>query len=155
MRRIYAFAEESNRIEGIDRPPTQGEVAALHELLQLPTLHVADVESYVWRVAGAELRRHERMNVRVADHLPPPGGPQLEQDLADLLLRISAPRLLTPYVAHVAYETLHPFMDGNGRSGRAIWAWHMQTWGRDPFALPFLHRFYYQALDASRPAAGG
>jgi len=41
-------------------------------------------------------------------------------------------------------------MDGNGRTGRAIWAWQMQRLGRDPFALPFLHRFYYQTLEAIR-----
>jgi len=41
-------------------------------------------------------------------------------------------------------------MDGNGRSGRAIWAWQMLGDEQDPFAIPFLHRFYYQTLDASR-----
>jgi hypothetical protein len=34
--------------------------------------------------------------------------------------------------------------------GRAIWvwAWQMQKMGRDPFALPLLHRFYYQTLES-------
>lgn len=45
---------------------------------------------------------------------------------------------------------LHPFMDGNGRTGRAVWAWAMQRDGQDPFALSFLHRFYYQTLEYSR-----
>ena len=49
-----------------------------------------------------------------------------------------------------AYEMLHPFMDGNGRSGRALWAWMMLRLGQDPFALLFLHRFYYQTLENSR-----
>jgi hypothetical protein len=87
-------------------------------------------------------------------HLPRPGGPWIEIELDELLVRIND-RDLDPYAAHLRYEALHPFMDGNGRSGRAIWAWHMQREWRDPFALPFLHRFYYQALDASSERIGG
>jgi Fic family protein len=60
------------------------------------------------------------------------------------------PKGFSPYQQHHQYESLHPFTDGNGRSGRTIWAWHMMRVGRDPFALPFLHRFYYQALEAGR-----
>lgn len=54
-----------------------------------------------------------------------------------------------PWKMHVAFEKLHPFMDGNGRTGRALWAWHMKQLGLDPFALSFLHRFYYQTLAAA------
>jgi fido (protein-threonine AMPylation protein) len=54
-----------------------------------------------------------------------------------------------PWRVHVAFETLHPYMDGNGRTGRAIWAWQMHGIEQNPFALPFLHRFYYQTLEAS------
>jgi Fic family protein len=37
-------------------------------------------------------------------------------------------------------------MDGNGRTGRMLWAWHMKHQGRDPFLRPFLHTWYYQTL---------
>ena len=52
-----------------------------------------------------------------------------------------------PWVFHVQYERLHPFTDGNGRSGRALWAWQMMR-RREGLALGFLHRFYYQTLVA-------
>jgi Fic family protein len=55
-----------------------------------------------------------------------------------------------PWKCHVRFETLHPFLDGIGRTGRAIWVWQMQRIGRDPFALPFLHRAYYQSLENTR-----
>jgi len=52
-----------------------------------------------------------------------------------------------PYLIHHAYETLHPFMDGNGRSGRILWACQMLAHDYSPgLALGFLHCFYYQAL---------
>jgi Fic/DOC family len=59
----------------------------------------------------------------------------------------------SPWSVHIAFETLHPYMDGKGRTGRAIWAWQMQGLGHDPFTLPFLHRFYYQTLDANERRA--
>ncbi len=62
-------------------------------------------------------------------------------------------QILPPYISHVAYENLHPFTDGNGRSGRALWLWQMMhgtmrqvNMARD---LGFLHTFYYQTLNAS------
>ena len=54
-------------------------------------------------------------------------------------------RALGACETHVRYELLHPFLDGNGRSGRALWLWLM---GQAP--LGFLHTFYYQTLSAAR-----
>lgn len=146
---LLDFVRESNRIEGILRDPTENEVIAHAAFLPLRTVAVKDVESFVAEVAARPLRRSPRQNVRVGAHLPPQGGPQIERDLADLLEAANG-RHLNPYEVHVRYELLHPFMDGNGRSGRVLWAWQMLREEQDPFALPFLHRFYYQTLDASR-----
>ena len=84
------------------------------------------------------------MNVRVGSYRPPEGGPAIRQRLQELLNRVNE-RKISEFDAHVCYETLHPFTDGNGRSGRAIWLW--QNSGYAP--LGFLHSFYYQTLEAS------
>jgi hypothetical protein len=99
------------------------------------------------------------MDVRVGQHVAPRGGLGIPLALGELLVRANAwargdekevPDALDPYQAHVAYETLHPFMDGNGRSGRALWAWMHYRRGHEPFELPFLHRWYYESLAHSQ-----
>ena len=147
--RLDRFVVESNRIEGITGQPTQREIDAHAHFLTLPTIDVPDLERFVDVVAGAPLRDRPGDNVRVGPHVPPPGGPHIRELLDKLLQRIRLGEL-TPMRAHVDYETLHPFMDGNGRSGRVLWAWQTLRAGRDPFELGFLHAFYYQALNGLR-----
>lgn len=144
---LSQFVRDSNQIEGIHRDPKAFEIEAHQRLLVCDYLSLKSVEDFVFAICGKRLRREVGMNVRVGPHVPPPGGPEIETELSELLTEING-RDLTPYEAHIHYETLHPFMDGNGRSGRAIWNWQMQREGLDPYVLPFLHRFYYQTLDA-------
>jgi hypothetical protein len=143
------FVAESNRIEGIHGLPSVDDVRAHVALLSEPELTIEVVATFVRAVGGAPLRNRLGMDVRVGPHLPPRGGVAVEASLRQTLADINA-GLRTPFEAHCAYEELHPFMDGNGRSGRAIWAWHMLSVGKDPLALPFLHRWYYDSLDYIR-----
>lgn len=146
---LIPFVNESNRIEGIKRDYLPREFDAHLRLLDCERITVADMEAFVADVAGRPLRRHPNQNVRVGDHIAPRGGPEIESQLSALLEAI-ADDLVTPWEGHRRYEYLHPFIDGNGRSGRALWAWHMRRVGRDPFALPFLHRWYYDTLSEAR-----
>jgi hypothetical protein len=145
---LVEFIVESNQIEGITHPPTDQEIAAHERLLALPQVRVADLERFVADVAGEVLRRQPNLNVVVGGHVPPAGGPHIESELRWLLDR--AHTIDDPHTTHVNYELLHPFRDGNGRSGRALWAWQMRRQGLDPFIRPFLQTFYYQTLDAAR-----
>ena len=141
---LYDFILESNRIEGmysvVDR-----ETEAHEHLLSLSNLTVPDVESFVWAIEpGAKLRRQYGMDVRVGKHVPARGCPEVETTLETWLARLNR-KEISPYDFHIAYETLHPFMDGNGRSGRALWLWGMGGIKKAP--LGFLHHFYYQTLE--------
>lgn len=145
---LKAFIAESNRIEGIDREPTQMEIVATkyflaEKILTIPAV-VALVKVYQ---PDAVLRDRKGLDVRVGSYFPPAGGPGLYSRLYDLLRVISEGSSAgAPFRAHRLYEDLHPFTDGNGRSGRAIWLWHHD--GNAP--LGFLHAWYYESLQAAR-----
>jgi Fic/DOC family len=147
---LVAFVRDSNAIEGIHRDPLDREISAHETFLELEELTVPDLERFVDAVAGASLRTLPGMNVVVAPHTPPPGGPKIEAELSELLSSIVDPGIYTAWEIHVEYESLHPFSDGNGRSGRVLWAWQVLREGRDPFVLPVLQRMYYDALDWGR-----
>ena len=147
MNGLEEFVRQSNAIEGITRIPSSRELFAHQAFLDLPHITVAAIEALVAVLANAPLRRDAGMDVRVGRHIPPPGGPHIETELADLLARINDGEIGS-WRAHVEYETLHPFMDGNGRSGRTIWLWMRQ--GNQLPPLSFLQAFYYQTLGESR-----
>lgn len=65
--------------------------------------------------AGAPLRR--------ATFVPPP-VPEMKEALADFETYLhsngATPVLVTAALAHAQFETIHPFLDGNGRVGRLL-----------------------------------
>lgn len=146
---LIEFVRESNRIEGITRDPTTDEILASERFLHLFQLGLASLgELQAVLAPGKPLRDQHGMDVRIGDYLPPAGGPNIPQRLRSLLSRCN--RGADTYDTHLNYESLHPYMDGNGRTGRMIWAWQMRNHGLNPFKRTFLHEFYYQALRKSR-----
>lgn len=146
---IALFVSESNAIEGIYREPTQAEIEATSDFCQLtrPSLEkLMDLQQVY--APGMPLRTEPGMDVRVGNYIAPRGGPEIKERLVALPAMLEGHK--NPWLWHQDYETLHPFLDGNGRTGRALWAWHMLHLGRDPFRLSFLHRYYYQTLENSR-----
>lgn len=144
------FVSESNRIEGI-KETIQLQIDAHQDFLMQEILQIGDLVKLVGVLQpDAVLRDVAGRNVRVGGHIPPKGGPLVISAL-DRVLTNS--RHGGCHEVHVDYENLHPFTDGNGRSGRAVWAWMMLRDGPRSEAmlkqLGFLHSFYYQTLSAS------
>jgi Fic family protein len=148
---LKQFLEESNMIEGIFEPIVPRQLMFAEAFLALDEITVGDLETIVNILQpGARLRKNFGENVRVGRYSPMPGGPKVEETLKFLALTIREP--LNPkgdpreaYKVHQMYESLHPFTDGNGRSGRLLWLWMMG--GIDKAPLGFLHHWYYQSLE--------
>lgn len=145
------FLAENNIIEGIMRNPTDEEMAAFAKFMEIRgAISVEDMCELVSVFQpGALLRVADGMNVSVGGYLAPAGGITILLRLGDLLRDVET-KSVNAYHAHVRYELLHPFMDGNGRSGRILWWWMMHRDGGYNMKLGFLHNFYYQTLRNAR-----
>jgi Fic family protein len=133
--RSIALAELGSR-EKRNATEIVGNVAAMMAALELAqrldaeailAMHVALVgdlhpeiagrwrEEQVW-IGGTSFGPHQ------ADFIPPHHEhvPALIDDLVAFVKRDDLPLLAQAAVAHAQFETIHPFPDGNGRTGRAL-----------------------------------
>ncbi len=116
-----AFTRESNRIEGIDRELTEAEIEESERFMAQDVSSLSDLLQFVSVYQpDAELRDRAGLNVRVGNHFPPPGDITVKTRLLDIL---TDAQVGDPYSTHVRFESLHLFIDGNGRSGRMLWMW--------------------------------
>lgn len=108
----YAVSEPSQDIS-VDR------ILEIHRLLLEPThlsKHAGRIrEEQNWIGGGG-------FNPFGAVFVPPPPGEVLPllYDLCDFCNDDSLPTVAQAAIAHAQFETIHPFVDGNGRTGRAL-----------------------------------
>lgn len=150
MNKINDFLKESNAIEGIFDYDEEAQREAALKFFRLEEIIVDDVVE-LNKVLQPDAKLRDQVyisDVVVGTHRPPPSGPVIRGRLEDLLIEISD-MTIHPYDAHARYEILHPFTDGNGRTGRMIWAWQMVRSGYQLERL-FLQQWYYQSLSHYR-----
>jgi len=103
---------------------------------------------------------YRKQSVKVGKLTPPPAN-KIEELIADLEKFInsdkSLPALIKAGLAHIQFETIHPFLDGNGRIGRLLIVLMLleEKVIHAPILYPSTyfkkhHAKYYQKLDAVR-----
>lgn len=128
-------------------PIHQDDVLALHQILAGEVMD------------QGESGRYRTISVQVGRYIPPP--PKRVSGLMSELLAWwnGASRELSPVLSsailHYRFEAIHPFADGNGRTGRALALWELYRRGFDTHHLFAVDEYYwedrpayYAALDA-------
>lgn len=105
--------------------------------------------------------RYRTIAVRVGRHVPPPAA-----DVSGLMFELlewwntratDLSPVLSSAILHYQFEWIHPFADGNGRTGRALALWELYRRGFDSHHIFSVDEYYwedrpayYEALDAVR-----
>jgi len=95
-----------------------------------------------------EAGRYRTIRVRVGPYSPPP--PELVSGLMFELLEWwnKDSGLLTPVlssaIVHYQFEAIHPFADGNGRTGRALALWELYRRGFDTHHIFSVDEYYWE-----------
>ena len=108
-----------------------------------------------------EAGRYRTMRVRVGAYMPPPA-----EDVSGLMFEllewwnkesVALSPVLSSAIVHYRFEAIHPFADGNGRTGRALALWELYRRGFDSHRIFSVDEYYwedrpryYGALDAVR-----
>jgi Fic family protein len=112
-----------------------------------------------------EAGRYRQIQVRVGTYVPPPPE-QISGRMAEMLEWWNKEAaqwspVISSAVIHYEFEAIHPFADGNGRTGRALALWEMYRRGFDSHHIFSVDEFYwedrpryYKALDGVRRAGG-
>lgn len=121
-------------------PIRHEDVLALHRIL------AADVMEQ--GTAG----RYREIAVRVGGYTPPPPG-----DVSGLMFELlewwnhaslTLSPVLSSAILHYRFEAIHPFADGNGRTGRALALWELYRRGFDTHHIFSVDEYYWE----NRPA---
>ena len=95
-----------------------------------------------------EAGRYRMVSVRVGDYLPPPAA-----DVSGLMFELLEwwscdshewSPVLSSAILHYRFEAIHPFADGNGRTGRALALWELYRRGFDMHHVFSVDEYYWE-----------
>lgn len=141
---------QSNLIEGIDNEQADKDCLAAWERLQSYDV----LTDYVVQLIQRMITQHQ-------DDLKPEwrgkyrtipvwiGGNEalpywlIKDHMTAWLYRTNEINWSSAMEGHVAFEKIHPFVDGNGRTGRMLMWWHERKLGLEPTLITYADRQNY------------
>lgn len=154
---------QSNLIEGINSPNedeqswkaweyiiskdklTNVNIRAMHRLI---VKNQADLETNQ-KGQYRDASKTNVLDVSVGSDKPPDWS--FVKQMMDDWIWISEKMEFGPWGMHVRFERIHPFVDGNGRSGRMLMWWQEVKRGMSPTLIAAEKRqLYYKALSGAR-----
>lgn len=149
MNNIETYIKESNAIEGIHDPDAiHTSLDAWNYLTQHDTLthdivkntHRHILKNQQPRIAG----KYRDIQVYIANDTPPP--PHKVHDKMNTLLKWTPKTPDEALQWHIQFEKIHPFQDGNGRTGRIIYWHHCHQLNKTPKLFTAQNRQKYYQL---------
>lgn len=100
-------------------------------------------------ISGIDDYRHVQVMIRGAEHMPPAAN-QVNQLMMQLIWEYNhdetADSFLREARFHIRFERIHPFEDGNGRTGRILVNRGLMRAGLAPAVIPLEERAAYMDL---------
>jgi len=130
------FIEKNAKLKKI----THNQLFELHRLLADSVMDQGNAGAY------------RTINVQVGKHLPP-----AHADVSPLIFELlewwntssyELSPVLSSAILHYRFEDIHPFADGNGRTGRALALWELYRRGFDTHHIFSIDEYYWE----NRPA---
>lgn len=146
--KIPRWIRESNLIEGVDDRDADHQCLLawqwfLEQPMGLDTILSLHKRVMAGRLPITYLGVWRPVDVTVGGRLCPPWEevPRLMQDWLERFRMANGE--IQPVIAHVAFENVHPFVDGNGRVGRMIMNWQRALSYRKPMTILYNERWEY------------
>jgi Fic family protein len=143
VEQYYQAIDVMESLVAANEPISEGQIQKIHSIL------------YYGKKAKATSYRDGQNVIRELGggivYLPPEAKdvPQLMQELVSWI-KSSEKEMPIPVIAgiaHYAFETIHPFYDGNGRTGRMLSTWILYKGGYDLGRFYSLEEFYANDLN--------
>ncbi len=146
---MLEYIRQSNLIENIDDPMEDTRsLRAWKWLEKQPYIGISDLLELHRKITCGQLPANEagnfrRVFVRVGHYVAP--SPEIAKYKATdwLYSLIEHWQTLDPKEMHVRFEKIHPFIDGNGRTGRMLLWYHEIKLGQKPTLINYEDRQDY------------
>lgn len=99
------------------------------------------------QLPASQAGKYRQVTVYVGGYTAPPPAVASGQIYGWCLDLMKDWKTLDPKEMHVRFEKIHPFIDGNGRTGRMLMWWHEKKLGREPTLIRSNsadRHYYYQ-----------